>query len=98
MKKLSPLHLSDEQSTALQQLVHRGAAPARVQTRARTLLLLAQDQPPAAVAANLLISPATVYRIRARYVQDGLAAALYDQPRPGQPPTITGDVEAHLTL
>src|SRR5436309_419936 len=78
MKKLSPLHLSDEQSTALQQLVHRGAAPARVQTRARTLLLLAQDQPPAAVAANLLISPATAYRIRARYVQDGLAAARQD--------------------
>ena len=97
MKKLPPVVLSDDQTAHLQQLIRSGAAPARTQTRARALLLATQGQDDAAIAAALLCSPATVGRIRRRFTDGGLERALHDAPRPGQPPRITGEVEAHLT-
>ncbi len=44
------------------------------------------------------MSKPTIIRTRRRYVLEGLEAALYDKPRPGAKPKITGDVEAQLTL
>jgi len=38
----------------------------------------------------------TVGQICRRFAQDGLEAALTEKPRPGQPPKITGDIEAQL--
>ena len=49
-------------------------------------------------AAALLCSQKTVVNVRQRYTEEGLDAALYDKPRPGQTPKLTGDVEAQLTL
>jgi hypothetical protein len=37
-----------------------------------------------------------VANVKKRYLEGGLEAALYDKPRPGARPKITGDVEAHL--
>jgi transposase len=39
-----------------------------------------------------------VQNVRHRFQQAGLKAALYDQPRPGQKPKLTGELEAQLTL
>lgn len=98
MKKLYSVQLPPPDTAELQHLIRHGTAAARVQTRARILLLATQGHPDAAIATALLVSAATVQRIRQRFVQAGLARALYDQPRPGQPPRLTGEVEAHLTL
>jgi transposase len=38
----------------------------------------------------------TVGNIRRRYSREGLASALTEKPRPGKPPKVTGEVEAHL--
>ena len=35
---------------------------------------------------------------RKRFAQEGMEAALYDKPRPGKAPKITGEVEAELVL
>jgi putative transposase len=44
----------------------------------------------------LMCSATTVGNIRRRFAREGLASALSEKPRPGKPPKVTGDVEAHL--
>ncbi len=86
----------DEQQTELLNLIHKGNAPARVQTRARILLLASQGQADQQIAQSLLISVPTVERTRRRFVQQPFHEALYDRPRSGRPPLLTGEIEARL--
>jgi len=45
-----------------------------------------------------MCSPSTVANVRRRFNREGLRAALYDKPRPGQKPKVTGEVEAQLMV
>jgi transposase len=94
--------LSEKERAQLRGLLRRGAAPARVQTRARVLLLSDRSQgkrrTDEEVAAAVLTSVSTTKRTRWRFLQEGLEAALAEKPRPGRPPKITGEVEARLTV
>lgn len=94
--------LPEDHRTHLAHLIHAGKANASVHTRARILLLTdySQDQhrTDADIAAHLQIPHSTVVRVRKRYLDEGLEAVLQDKPRPGQPPKITGEVEAQLTV
>lgn len=94
------IELNDPQRTELTGLIHSGNAPARVQTRARILLLSDRSQGTAqteqAIADALFCSKNTVGNVRRRFATAGLEAALYEKPRPGQKPKITGQVEARL--
>jgi transposase len=102
MGKSQRIELSDEQRQALEQMIRAGNTPARVQTRARIVLL--SDHKPGGwrsapkVAQALLVHPNTVRNIRRRFVAEGLAAAVHERPRPGAEPKLTGEVEAQLTL
>ena len=97
-----PIHLTTEQRNILERLIRAGHSPARTQTRARILLLSdqsdGQKRTAKEVAAALLCSPSTVAHIRHRFNQSGMQAALYEKPRPGQKPKVTGDIEAKLTM
>ena len=84
--KLYHVHLTAEQDHTLRRLIHAGQAPAPVQTRARILLAAATGQPDDAIAHALLSSRPTVQR------------TLYDAPRRGRPPRLTGEVGATLTM
>jgi transposase len=96
------IQLSEPERTYLEGLLHRGATSARVQTRARVLLL--SDRSRGArhtdeeVAAAALTSVSTAKRTRWRFLQEGLEAALAEKPRSGRPPKITGEIEAQLTV
>jgi len=96
------VYLSEDQRSHLENLVRAGKSSARVQTRARILLLsdrsAGKNRQNAEVAEALMISAATVGRIRRRFVVEGLDSALQDKPRPGRVPKITGDIEARLTV
>ena len=107
MSKHLHVYLSEAQRAHLQSLVRKGSAPARVQTRARILLLSdrsdrapegqgAQHRTRGQVAAATLSHSVTVGRICRQFVQEGLEAALFEKPRPGAVPKITGEVEAKL--
>ena len=48
------------------------------------------------VAEALMVGPATVGRVRQRFVEGGLQRALNDLPRPGQRRKLDGKQEAHL--
>src|SRR5947207_15531555 len=102
MSKQIPLYLTPEQRAELATGIKRGDAPARVQTRARILLLTDRSQgqfrTDKEVAEVLLCSAATVVNVRHRFLSDGLAAALVEKPRPGRAPKITGDIEAQITV
>jgi len=102
MSKKLILHLSAEDREQLNKLIHAGTAPARVQTRARLLLLTDRSQgearPDREVAGALFISQPMIGRIRRKYLEGGLKAALSEKPRAGCPPKITGEVEAQLVM
>jgi|SRR5579871_266683 len=97
-----PLYLRAEEREHLENLIHSGNAAARTQTRARILLLIDRSQgtfrTDKEVAAALLCSSCTVANVRHRCLSEGIEAALYDKPRPGRKPKITGDIEAELTV
>lgn len=88
--------LSDEERTTLDTLLRKGRASARRLTRARVLLLAAEDRPDEEVAAVLRTSRSTVERLRKRFVQEGLEAALSERPRPGAAPVL--DTKGTATL
>jgi len=102
MGKHIPIYLTTEQRDELERLTRAGHSPARTQTRARILLLSdrsnGQKRTAKEVAAALLCSPSTVANVRHRFNAEGLRAALYDKPRPGQQPKVTGDIEAKLIM
>jgi transposase len=102
MSTRSAVHLSEKERTHLRGLLRRGAAPARVQTRARVLLLSdgsgGQHRSDEAVAQAVMTSRSTVKRTRWRFLKQGLQAALSEKPRTGRPPKITGEIEAKLTM
>ena len=102
MSKHIPLYLTPEQRCELETLIKSGNAPARVQTRARILLLADRRQEQwrtdAQIADILLCTAGTVLAIRHRFLKEGLQAALVEKPRPGAVPKITGEVEAQITV
>ena len=96
------IHLSKENRQELESLIRSGESSARTQTRARILLLTdeSQKQQKGAeeIASALMCSLPTITNIRKKFVEGGLEHALYDKPRPGAIPKITGEIEAQLTL
>lgn len=102
MSKHQHIELTEDQRHELEQLIHAGNAAARIQTRARILLLSdrsqGQKRTDHAVAEAVLCSLSTVGNIRRRFLAGGLANALYDKGWPGAAPKFTGEVEAQLTV
>lgn len=100
MSKRLTIKLKEHERKELEQLIRKGESPARVQRRARIVLLSDRSQEPAlgtgAVAKAVMCSVGTVCNVKRRYLTGGLNEALYDKPRPGAVPKITGEVEAHL--
>lgn len=96
------VHLPKEERQELESLIRKGETSARVQTRARILLLTDENQKKKKgtkeIASALLCSLPTITNIRKKYVAGGLETALYDKERPGAVPKITGDIEAQLTM
>lgn len=94
------IKLQKNERNELEQLIKSGKHNARVIARARTLLLLDRSQGdkrtiPTVMEATM-VSQGTIANIKKRYFAGGLQEALHDRPRPGRPPKITGEVEAHL--
>ncbi len=90
------IKLSPRQKAQLHNITRKGKHNARVIMRARTLLESAKGLSAVKVASRVGTTDRTVERIRARFGEGGLDSALYDAPRPGQPPKLDDSAEAHL--
>lgn len=88
--------LSAEDRAHLRAMLRKGEGKARVINRARIILKLDQGVADERVAADAFVSRKTVGRIRGRLKSGGLALALHDLPRPGQPSKLDDRAEAHL--
>lgn len=110
MKTAPEIRLSTEERRQLKEIVSKGVSPARVQTRARVLLMAAERSVGSrggerrrvnsnqAIADALQISARTVSRVRQRFMIGGLESALYDRARAGRPVEIDGEAEAKLVM
>ena len=92
-----PLHLPLSDQSALRAMVKKGIHKSRTITRANALLLMGAGGRAAAVQAQVGISSAQYHRIKRRYLAGGLAEALEECSRSGQPPKVTPVLEAHIT-
>src|SRR6266702_7125055 len=102
MRKRYTVRLSEGERARLHTLIGQGAGPARALTHARILLKASQGEAgpgwtDAAIGAALEVSPATVARVRMKYVAAGLGAAVYRKPPARQyRRRLDGEQEAHL--
>jgi transposase len=94
--KLYRVDLSEQERTTLLALIQKGKSAARKVRRAHLLLLAAEGQTDRQIAVALHTGTATVERLRKRFVEEGLDAALSEKPRPGARRKLDGKQEAFL--
>lgn len=92
------VELGDGDRLQLRSLLRKGKASARCLTRARILLAAADQLTDEEIAERLELSPGLVYKVRGRFVREGLTAAIQRRAQPPRPATrkLDGDGEAHL--
>jgi putative transposase len=96
MAKRFIVTLTDPERTHLLTLIKKGKVSARKLSRAHTLLQAEAGATDEAIAAALHLGIATVERIRKRFVEEGLEAALVERARPGGRRKLDGRQEAFL--
>jgi transposase len=80
----APLMLTSDEQQELVSLAHRSRSAPALARRARVVLACAEGRDNTTVARRVRMSPTTVCKWRARFVQDRVAG-LFDEPRPGTP-------------
>ncbi len=97
MRKKYLVELTDPERDELLCLIKTGTASARKISRARALLLAAENKSDRQIAEHLHIGRSTVERVRKRFVEGNLDWALNERSRPGKTPKLNGQQEALLT-
>ena len=97
-----PVRLTTEERSQLNRQTMQGRIQVRQLKRVQILLLADENQASGgqtdkAIAVKLATSMPTVERIRRRYVEGGVEAALKEQPRSGRPARISGEARAKIT-
>ncbi len=89
--------LNEQEEKRLEELTTKGKSGARKIRRARILLLANEGLIDEEIARALgAAAVTTVERIRKRFVEEGLEAALSERPRPGAARKLNGHQEAYL--
>ena len=96
MRKIYQVTLTEAERTSLHDLTKKGTVAARKLTRAHVLLQADAGATDSTIAQALHIGRATVERVRKRFVQQGVEAALSEQKRPGAKRKLDGKAEATL--
>jgi transposase len=94
-KKKYRINLSAEERMTVEQLLRHGTAGTRKLTRARILLQADDGLSDEEIAAALAVGPATVRRMRRRFVEEKLGA-LDEHVRRGAQRKLTAKQEAHV--
>ena len=85
MKNLK-IKLEKEERKFLQDFLKKGTKKARAISRANVLLLADEGWETETIAKMVKVHRQRVWRIKRRYLKEGLKSALEEKPRSGQPP------------
>ncbi len=96
VRKKFAFRLTPEEGDQLEHMVRAGKSSARVNTRARVLLKTGESWSAPRVAQALDVSEGTVFRLKRRFAEDGLAGALKDRVQAHRYRTLDERAEAHL--
>jgi transposase len=88
--------LNEQEKERLEDLTTKGKSGAHKIRRARILLLADEGYIDKEIARALGAAVTTVERVRKRFVEEGLEAALSERPRPGATRKLDGHQEAYL--
>lgn len=88
--------LTGDEREQLQKFVSGGKGAVRKVKRAQILLAADAKSTDEAIAINVGAGTATVYRIKQRFVEEGLEQALSESPRPGGPRKLDASDESLL--
>jgi transposase len=88
--------LTSEEREQLWRLVQGGEGRFRRLKRGQILLAAASGSSDAAIAKNVAVGASTIYRTKRRFVEEGLEAALSEEPRPGADRKLAAKEEALL--
>lgn len=94
--KQTEIHLGAADRQALNIFRTKGQHSAREVNRAHILLALDRKLPEATITSVLGVSRSVVWRTRSAYVEKGMAYALHDVARPGQPRKYGTDQQAEV--
>lgn len=97
-KAIPTITLTEAEQVELQGIVSQGTHAARTVRRAQILLHSHGGKSVQAIASWLGSSLGLVYNVRRRYLGEGLAGALYEKPRSGQPLKLNLRQEAAITV
>lgn len=90
------VELSDEEREELRLVVSSGRHASRRVKRAQILLAAERGESDKVMASSLSAGTSTVFRTKRRFVEEGLQAALAEQPRTGRERKLSGEEEALL--
>lgn len=90
------VELLPEERSSLEALTRRGSTSARRLKRALVLLAADEGDKDQEIAAKARVHVTTIEKIRKRFVEEGLEAALSEHPRPGKPRLLDGRQEPYL--
>ena len=88
--------LAESERSRLNEVSHRGKPSVRSVKRALALLKADEGLRDREIAGALLVNAATVARVRKRFIEEGLEAAINDKPRPRRERKLDGKQEARL--
>jgi putative transposase len=84
------IDLTADEQEGLLNLITKGKPTARKVARAHVLLRADEGATDEEIAESLYLSVSRVHRTRQRFVEEGLRAALNEQPRAGRRRSLTG--------
>ena len=90
------IDLTGDEREGLLDLISKGKPTARKVARAHVLLRADEGVTDEEIAESLYLSVSRVHRTRQRFVEEGLTAALKEQPRAGRRRSLTGKQEAFI--
>ena len=96
MKRVTLIHLNEDDRTHVEVFVRRGKANARTLTRARVLLKCDEGWSNGEIAEALDISDQTIRNVRQRYETGGIEAVLTDKRQARRRQALTDGQAAHL--
>ena len=91
-----PILLSIDELSVIEAMFRKGTHKARTILRGRILRAVHQGIPQQQICRQEKVGRTTPYDICKRYHEGGLERALYDAPRPGQPPRLDGKESAQV--